>query len=78
MNYYHWLGREAEAINAWLSQAIAYGYEEPQAGTEALDLTDSNSKGGVREPLAVEADGFITVYPKLNRSLGTKHGRPIA
>ena len=61
--------RMREACEHVKSYFEAYGYEEPQAGTEANNLTDSDSKGGVREPLAVEADGFITVHPKLNRPL---------
>ena len=73
--YFFWLGEYAEwehmsrNIRPWEELAIAYGYKEPQAGTDALNLTDSNSSRGVREPLAVEADGFITVHPKLNRPL---------
>ena len=80
MSYYFWLGRDSDDIDLrherhqqsrdyMQSLYEAYGYEEPQAGAEALNLTDSNSTSGVREPLAVEADGFITVHPKLNRPL---------
>ena len=73
MSLMFWLGREGEELGRyeeyWTELAIAYGYEEPQAGTEANHQPDSNSSTRVRETLAVEADGFITVHPKLNRPL---------
>lgn len=81
MSYMFWLGRDSCEIERHrecqqesrdYTQSIfeAYGYEEPQAGTEAHNLTDSDSAPRIRETVDLEADGFVTVHPKLNRSLG--------
>jgi hypothetical protein len=79
MSYYFWLGHDSceierhrecqqESRDYMKSIFEAYGYEEPQAGTEAINLTDSNSSTHVRDAVDLEADGFVTVHPELRNS----------